>query len=527
MLLLGTAVLVHAYLLVMVLAIFAADLLQRMWRREWNAGRALATLAVSLLLVGLLMWATGYFMLGGVEGVQVDQAAFGTYRMNLHALIDTENFWSRLLPDLPGGVGEYEGFAFLGLGILLLGAVALPLLIEARRPGASRAIWVPITAVAAGMAAFALSNHIALGSTDIVQYNVPAFAQPVTGAFRVAGRFFWPAYYLLITGLLVLIARGLRPATSRITMALMLLVQLADGAGAWQHFQKILSGSTGWQSPMRSSLWEPLAAQYRTLAVALPRNIPKDWIALGEFASRHHMPTEAGSFARINELAAAHTRDAMAAALREGRADPSTLYAVVDDDVWSGLVASPSRAGFLGVVDGFRIFAPSGCARCGGYALRVADARAGHAPRSDAWHFELGSTDLATLASGWSYPESWGTWSEGDAAELRLDLVPGNADLEFILTGTAFVSPEHPRQRVRVLLNGTQLGQLTYSDGSDNHERRIRVPRALAANVGAGARLRFEFLDATSPAVLGQSVDPRRLAFGIVSLRIEDVPATR
>ncbi len=528
MLLLGAAALVHAYLLVMLLAIFAADLVQRVWRREWNLRRLLATLAISLSLVGLLMWATGYFMLGGVEGVQVDQSAFGMYGMNLHALIDPENLWSRLLPDLPGGTGEYEGFAFLGMGILLLCAVALPLLIEARRPGASSfATWIPITAVAAVMTAFALSNHIAMGTTDVAQYTVPAFAQPVTGAFRVAGRFFWPAYYLLITGLLMLIARGLRPTTARITVAVMLLVQLVDGAGAWHHFEGMLSGSKGWQSPMRSSLWEPLAAQYRTLAIALPQNMPKDWIALGEFSSRHRMRTEAGSFARINEPAAARTRDAMAAALREGRADPTMLYVVVNDDVWSGLVASPPGFGFVGIVDGFRVFAPSGCTRCGSYALRLADARAGHAPGSDAWHFQLGSPDLAKLASGWSTPEPWGTWSEGDSAELRLDLVPGDADLQFILTGSAFVSPGHPRQRVRVLLNDTPLGLITYSEGADNQARRIRVPHALAATVGAGARLRFEFPDATSPAALGQSIDARRLAFGIASLRVEDVPAAK
>jgi len=278
---------------------------------------------------------------------------------------------------------------------------------------------------------------------------------------------------------------------------------------------------------MQSSVWEPLAAQYRTLAVAVPRNLPKGWVALAEFASRHGMRTQAGSFARIDELAAARTRDAMTAALRAGRGDPSTLYVVVDDAIWADLARAPRGPDFLGVVDGFRLFAPAGCAVCGSYALRRAGAHAGHIPDTDAWSFRAGSPDLARLVSGWSNPEPWGTWSEGDAAELRIDMDPGAGDLALILAGNPFVSAAHPRQRVRVLLGGTLLAQLDYANGSDNAERRIAVPRALAAAAGGHARLRFEFEDASSPAAIGQSADPRRLGLGIVSLRVEDAAAAK
>jgi hypothetical protein len=523
-LLLGIAVLVHAYLLVMVMALFAADLVQRAWKQEWRRARALAVFAAGAGFALLLMWATGYFMLGGLGGVQVDQSAFATYGMNLHALVDPESLWSNLLPDRRGGIGEYEGFAFPGLGMLLLGVVALPLLVELPRTS-RRATWVPITAMAATMAVFALSNRISLGTTELASFPIPAFAQPLTGAFRVAGRFAWPAYYLLFLGLFVVLARGLRGNTARILLAGMLLLQLVDGDRAWRHFQAVLGDSPGWHSPMHSGLWEPLARQYRTLAVALPRNLPANWVAIGEFASRHGMRTHAGSFARINEVAAARARDSMAAALHGG-GDPSTLYVVVDDPVWVDLLATPHAGGFLGVVDGFRIFAPAGCAQCDAGALQHSDASAGRLPVADAWSFQAGSPDLARLARGWSNPEPWGTWSDGDLAELRLDLVPDErADLDLVVTANAFVSAAHPLQRMRVSLDGTRLASISYSDAAGSGERRVRVPHALAAAAGDDAMLRFEFEDATSPAALGQSSDGRRLALGIISLRVEQVPS--
>lgn len=71
------------------------------------------------------MWGAGYFMLKA--GVQ--SGGFGFYRMNLLSLLDSNGVWSQLLPDLPNMPGDYEGFSFLGIGLILLAAAALVVLI--------------------------------------------------------------------------------------------------------------------------------------------------------------------------------------------------------------------------------------------------------------------------------------------------------------------------------------------------------------------------------------------------------------
>ena len=115
LLLVGVATWINAYLLLMVLAILLADCWQRCWlgQRNWRQGIGLLVGALALVL--LLMWAIGYFMVGGVSGVGVGNVPYGRYHMNLHGLFDPDQYWSRAIQDRPGSnTDEYEGFAFFG-----------------------------------------------------------------------------------------------------------------------------------------------------------------------------------------------------------------------------------------------------------------------------------------------------------------------------------------------------------------------------------------------------------------------------
>lgn len=93
--------------------------------RSDHTGSRGGSLLGGLCLVALVMWGAGYFMLKA--GVQ--SGGFGFYRMNLLSLLDSNGVWSQLLPDLPNMPGDYEGFSFLGIGLILLAAAALVVLI--------------------------------------------------------------------------------------------------------------------------------------------------------------------------------------------------------------------------------------------------------------------------------------------------------------------------------------------------------------------------------------------------------------
>ena len=112
------ASLVHGYLLVMLLSVWTADIAQRLLKKELGVRQAALIAVTTLALLVLCMWAAGYFAVSspGTGG-------FGIYRLNVLSPIDPDDLFSRLLRNQPGGIGDYEGLAFLGLGPILLGVL--------------------------------------------------------------------------------------------------------------------------------------------------------------------------------------------------------------------------------------------------------------------------------------------------------------------------------------------------------------------------------------------------------------------
>lgn len=524
--LLAVATLVHAYLLAMCLGLFAADLLQRAWIGQRGRLRSVAGLGAALVMVGLLMWAAGYFMLGGVEGVGVGNAPFGGYHMNLQSPIDPDGLWSRLFPDRRGGPDDYEGFAYLGSGMLLL-LLACPLLlmterlppapvplqapIDNRRRLSSPGSLVPLLAAAAGFMVIALSNHVAMGEHELFSYTLPALVTPFTSSFRVSGRFAWPVYYLLYFAILHVVATRLPRRSARLLLAAALVFQVVDSVDSWRHMGQHLAGAPAWQSPMQSPAWDSLAAGHRRIRTVPPRNLAKDWIAIGEFASRHALATQAGSFARVGPAREALAQRQSGLALLVGPIDPDAIYVFEDDAYWR-VVTSRRMPGFVGIVDGFRILAPRGCAGC------LASTIAGQPSTG----VQAGAADLLL---GWSGREPWGTWSDGKVAYAAVG-VPSSAvgDLQLEVNGPAFLAPSHPTQRIRVAINGHDLAELRYAQSMDDQPRRLRVPRNMV-DAGPVAVVRFEFPDAISPAAAGVSADPRMLGLGLSTLRLVPVVA--
>lgn len=119
----------------------------------------------------------------------------------------------------------------------------------------------------------------------------------------------------------------------------------------------------------------------------------------------------------------------------------------------------------------------------------------------------------------WSIPQDLGTWAEGHSATVAMDLgtVPVN-DLDLVADAYAFLPPQHPSQRVRVLANGVEIGQWHFDATEPAGIRRARIPRALVTS--RFVHVTFLLPDAVSPAALGLSTDPRVLSLGLRRLSV-------
>ncbi|MCX7042219.1 MAG: DUF6311 domain-containing protein [Gammaproteobacteria bacterium] len=518
--LLAVAALVHAYLLLFLLAIFGADLIQRSWLRQRDLKRSAICLVVAAVVVIGLMWATGYFMLGGISGVGVGNEPYGRYHMNLHALLDSENLYSRIVLDRKGGPGDYEGFAYFGTGMLLLAVAALPSLLE-RRISAPLARWLPITLAAVGFIVVALSNRIALGQAELFHYPLPDLVSPLTSAFRVSGRFIWPVYYLAYLAIFFVIATRMRAGTARVLLLGMLAFQIVDSAYAWRHFSVVLARDQHWTSPLQSPVWARLATQYKKISVVRPHNNAKEWIALADFAARHQLATQAGSFARVQPDREALARAQAEQVVMNQTFDADTLYVFEDDDLWRLALSQPQGRRFVGTIDGLRVIAPKGCTACTPADLGLATGSgATGLALGEVVPFNTGSRGAGLLASGWSGNEPWGTWSSASSAALVIDLaqLPGT-DLDLVIKGSAYLAPKHPFQEIAVFVNDQPVSELLYEAGGET-TRRVRVTQAVAESRNGRLVLRFEFRNPASPASVGASSDDRSLGLGLESIQV-------
>jgi len=357
--LLAVVAAIHPYLYAMVLAVFCADLLRRHRLQSAPAARLFGDGILAVLVSVAVMWAIGVFV-----GASPGAGGFGYFKHDLLGLVDAGRF-SRLPMDIPSGSGAYEGFGFLGIGVILLGLAALPAAGQLKTMAAP-GNW-PLALAVALMFLFALSNALDIAGTTIVTLPLPDSIERLAGIFRSSGRFVWPTVYMLtIIAVLGAVSRYPRYGTAIAAGCLALqLFDMAPEIAGTRERTTMLTAAPAAISPV----WSALAREYRHVR-AIPVEHPGfEWHYASRVAVEHGMSTNSVYLARVPPLAQAK-REAEDA-LRTGAFDPDAVY-ILDDAARSAAALHARPGDLMGVVDGRHIFAREGCMKlpdlCGGSA---------------------------------------------------------------------------------------------------------------------------------------------------------------
>lgn len=356
--LLVVASLVHAYLLVMVWAIWMADLVQRRWSGQVRTLPVLGDIALGHALVLAAMAAAGYFMVGGA----VANWGYGVYRFNLLSLVDPDHLWSQILRDQSSGMGDYEGFAFLGAGVLLLAIVVAADSLRMGRPRWRPGL-LPLVVVLLGLTVFAVSSSVAFGAHELLRYELPKAANTLTGALRASGRLAWPAYYAVMLCICVAALTRYPRRVAASLCVLLLLAQALDMENGRRALRQRMDPPP-WSSPLRSPAWEDFGRHYRQVLFVEPRNVAPHWRELGLFAVDHGMAINAAYLARTDADVEAAYAARMRAVVERNAYDSGALYVFESDALWNQALAQRREGDIAGVVDGIRVLAP-GLGNCG------------------------------------------------------------------------------------------------------------------------------------------------------------------
>ncbi len=521
-LLVSLAALIQGYFVPMVFGIFLADLAQRLLLRQVRPLWAASYLVAAVACLALVAWSAGYFV---VEG-GVKTGGFGHFRMNLLAPLDPGWLGSLFLRAQDVGPGDYEGFAYLGLGMLALALFAVAGLFSGVRPRLdSRTL--PILIACLGMAAYALSNKISIGKVELISYELPPLADLVTGAFRSSGRFIWPAVYALYAVILLSVFRQMARKRALAVVAVLFAAQVLDMTPALQRFRESFVNAAAWQSPLRAPIWESFGREYRRVVVVLPANHFKSWLPLGRFAMQHRMSINAVYMSRVDAAKLDLARRRTAEDVADGKFAADSLYIFEGTGLWRAALLRLSSQDLAGHVDGFRVLAP-GMKACRGCKFEgivsVADSELpafGFGQRID---FSSKGPIAGDLNIGWHTPENWGVWGRENATVvLKLTESP-DGDVSMRVNAHALLTKDQPKLPVTIVANGRAVETLEYRLGDPRGERAVTIPGAVFAGANGVLRLEFRTGGLRSPAELGLSRDPRRLGLGVVSLTFTRAP---
>ena len=146
---------------------------------------------------------------GGGGGVPFD-SGYGRFSMNLLSPIVPQN--SGLFPWIGGVIDadyQYEGFNYLGVGLLLATLLMMPAEVGWLR----RNMWrhISLLVACAALTGFAISHRVYAGHWLLLELPVPHYIAYALGTFRSSGRFFWLVGYAQMAIVLILGFRRPQP----------------------------------------------------------------------------------------------------------------------------------------------------------------------------------------------------------------------------------------------------------------------------------------------------------------------------
>jgi len=502
--------LINAYVFAMVGAIYLASLTEAARRGTLPVRQALGAVALLAAGTALLAILSGGQQAGSAVGI-VD--GFGVYSMNL-----LSPFWpqlSRILPwggdiiDATGGQGE--GYNYLGLGVLLLVALAILLSPRAVLDTLSRHRFLAVAMLV--LTAYALSFDIWAGSAHLTHADageIPIFSA-IAGTFRSSGRFFWPVGYVLLAGAVALAARGRLARIAPLLLAAAAIIQAYDATGVRP---KMLTRLDVLPLPLDKEIWGDVIARHKAVLIAphfvcmkaAERRIHRELLFLAAAAG---VPANSAIVNRL-DVDCGRERDAV---LRDPFAEPIGspalhlfMKAAFPPDILSARPAGArcvdtpfayvcTAAAVPGFPSGTTEFRPitGGTLRAG---IDFADAAA-----------------RKFMGAGWSVTEGWGTWAVGERAELALPLdAPVAGDIDIAAEINPFSHGDYLARRATIYVNGERLTTIML-DSPDVQRIEFDIPQALAAKAPVLA-IAFVFEHPKSPRDVGLNADDRPLSWG-------------
>lgn len=216
------------------------------------------------------LFATTWLLGGFSTGAEAGGDGLGECSFNLNGFFNAKGYSRIFEPLLTYADGQYEGFAYLGLGIFVLILVSLWYLllritIKKLKLHTNVLLYgVVYLLMALGLILFAASPQVTFNDKLIFSFPYSSTLYRIWSIFRSTGRIVWPVCYLIFIGVIVCcdrLAKENRVAGKRFraVLAVCVLVQVFDLSVKLGNLQKEYAQKKIYESPLQSEVWERVA----------------------------------------------------------------------------------------------------------------------------------------------------------------------------------------------------------------------------------------------------------------------------
>jgi hypothetical protein len=360
----GVGVATNPYIAFQILIVMMAALGSLLWKRKATlpqAAKFMAALGVTCLVVA---YSLGFIIAGG-RGY--GGHGYRVYSMNVLAPFDPGWFSSiifhSLVPQLQKG--QYEGYSYLGAGVIALALVVLifALMRRDRLRVIDRRWAVPLLACCLFLTLMAFTTKVVAGSTTLIDVDPHQFLSRFLAPLRSSGRLFWVPYYTILTALLAAPYLFMRRSRANALLACLLVLQFTDTAPLRRWLYAGVHKQ--YPTPLKSPVWHQLGSAYENLVVLPawqcgPRLSPGGaygYRTFGYLATEQKMRINSYYTARYTGQALDFHCQQSASEIANQPLSPDTAY-VVTPAVAAQIDKGPSGEGKCHAVDDFILCTP-------------------------------------------------------------------------------------------------------------------------------------------------------------------------
>ncbi|MCB9202277.1 MAG: hypothetical protein H6604_04415 [Flavobacteriales bacterium] len=181
----------------------------------------------SLILTFISWFSIGYLEFGGKVESEVSNS-YGLYSLNLHSLYNPMGY-SSFLPQLKQvSWHQYEGFMYLGLGIIILLVISTILLLVSIpsivKNYTQYFSYLPLVIWLLFCTLFSITHIITLDDKILYTFYIPELLMKFGNYFRSIARLFWVVYYMILVSVFLIFLKSKIPKIIQLIVLIGLLI---------------------------------------------------------------------------------------------------------------------------------------------------------------------------------------------------------------------------------------------------------------------------------------------------------------